>query len=359
MIGLASSVGMGGAVKLGGKALGRIAGRAAEAAESEVAGAAEEAESSVASSVEEGASCALSFAPDTQVATPSGERAIGTLQVGDHVTAYDPTTGKTSTQTVQHVWINHDTDLIDVTLRVADTQVAASDAKARRAAVAAHGLRAPPTDDAAELTAATTHDELIHTTAKHPWLTTDRGFVLAGTLHSGERVVREDGTPATVVAVVVRSGAADYYNLTVSVLHTYAVGSGRYVVHNCNPGETLSKYRSELQAGNKRTVAYADYNIGGEQGRIATVSGEASRSGAIGNPVRRLFTATATGDNPREFDAELKLLEHIGNKFADTPSARGTVDLFVDHDPCSSCQGVFEQFGNRFPNITLNWTWVR
>ena len=42
VIGLASSVGLGAAVKLGGKALGkalgRIAGRAAEAAESEVTG---------------------------------------------------------------------------------------------------------------------------------------------------------------------------------------------------------------------------------------------------------------------------------------------------------------------------------
>lgn len=45
----------------------------------------------------------LSFSADTLVATPSGERAIGTLKVGDQVTAYDPTTGKSSTQTVQHL----------------------------------------------------------------------------------------------------------------------------------------------------------------------------------------------------------------------------------------------------------------
>lgn len=36
--------------------------------------------------------------------------------MGDQVTAYDPATGKSSTQTVQHVWVNHDNDLLDVTL---------------------------------------------------------------------------------------------------------------------------------------------------------------------------------------------------------------------------------------------------
>jgi hypothetical protein len=63
-----------------------------------------------------GVGAGLSFSADTPVATPSGERAIGSLKVGDQVTAYDPSTGKSSTQTVQHVWVNHDHDLLDVTL---------------------------------------------------------------------------------------------------------------------------------------------------------------------------------------------------------------------------------------------------
>src|SRR5581483_10766176 len=63
-----------------------------------------------------GGACALSFAASTLVATPSGERAISSLQVGDTVNAYDPTTGRPSTQTVEATYINHDTDLLDVTL---------------------------------------------------------------------------------------------------------------------------------------------------------------------------------------------------------------------------------------------------
>jgi hypothetical protein len=54
-----------------------------------------------------------------------GAGATGSLTVGDQVTAYDPSTGKTSTQTVQHVWINHDHDLLDVTLRTEQPQSAA------------------------------------------------------------------------------------------------------------------------------------------------------------------------------------------------------------------------------------------
>ena len=49
--------------------------------------------------------------------------------------------------------------------------------------------------------------------------------MLAGDLRLGERVVRLDGTAATVAALAVRLGEADYYNLTVSQLHTYAVGA--------------------------------------------------------------------------------------------------------------------------------------
>src|SRR5579859_4786122 len=97
------------------------------------------------------ADCGLSFAAGTLVATPDGgERAIATLAVGDQVLATDPATHQTSAQTVQHVWLNHDSDLMDVTLRTsaAATTPAASDAagRQREAERAAHGRRAPPTD---------------------------------------------------------------------------------------------------------------------------------------------------------------------------------------------------------------------
>ena len=59
---------------------------------------------------------ACSFAASTLVATPRGERPIGSLKVGDPVIAYNPTTGQSEAEPVQHVWLNHDHDLVDVGL---------------------------------------------------------------------------------------------------------------------------------------------------------------------------------------------------------------------------------------------------
>ena len=184
-----------------------------------------------------GAGGVCSFAAETPVATPDGgEQAIGSLKVGDQVEAYDPTTGKPSAQTVEHVWVNHDHDLIDLTLQSDDESQAQPDetpTRQRDVAVASHGLRAPPRGAGA---GAHTTNETIHTTSEHPWLTAERGWVPAGALYVGEQVVRLDGGTATVISVRSAPGTATRYNLTVSHLHTFAVGAGRYVVHNfCGP----------------------------------------------------------------------------------------------------------------------------
>jgi RHS repeat-associated protein len=185
---------------------------------------------------------ALSFAAATLVATPGGEKPIAALKVGDQVTAYDPATGKTSTQTVQATFITHDTDLLDVTLRVpahpaskkATPQSGATAQQARAGAHQTPAAAAAPT--ATKASAANSQDEVVHTTANHPWYTADHGWQLAGVLLVGEPVMREDGTTAVVVALRVVPGAARMWDLTVSNVHTFAVGTGEYVVHNNNCG---------------------------------------------------------------------------------------------------------------------------
>jgi len=242
----------GGIGKYGGKILARVLRRGAGVARD-----AEGAEGAAAKAVR-GGGC--SFSADTAVATPTGEQAIGTLHVGDHVLAYDPQTGKASAQTVEHVWINHDTDLIDLTLRmVSDSPSHASaeaSGKQQDAELAAHGLRAPPADaqtaqqaevarqgqpDAASgavqgSNSSRAADETVHTTANHPWLTADRGWVAAGNLRIGEPVRRADGSAATVEGVRRVPGQGTMYDLTVSHIHTFAIGTGQYVVHNTGSG---------------------------------------------------------------------------------------------------------------------------
>jgi RHS repeat-associated protein len=201
----------------------------------------------------EGATCpGLSFSADTLVATPSGERAISTLHVGDQVLAYDPQTHQVSVQTVQHVWINHDTDLIDVTVQVQDAangQGVPSNvgSQAATGTPALHSANAKQHDQAQGATGpSTTHDETIHTTMKHPWLTSDQGWVTASQLKVGEPVVQADGKRAVVVALRVIPGAGTMYDLEVSNIHTFVVGIEQFVVHNCGV-DRGAKYEQDVR----------------------------------------------------------------------------------------------------------------
>ncbi len=85
-----------------------------------------------------------------------------------------------------------------------------------------------------------TPPQTLPTTASHPWLTADRGWVPAGALRLGEPLVTLTGATSssgTVAWVRVVPGQADRYNLTVAHDHTYAVGSGQVVVHNVDCGD--------------------------------------------------------------------------------------------------------------------------
>ncbi|HKV85619.1 MAG TPA: Hint domain-containing protein [Ktedonobacterales bacterium] len=90
----------------------------------------------------------------------------------------------------------------------------------------AHGAHAPPQ-------ASSTPDETIQMTTNHPWLTADHGWILASFLRVGEPVQRVDGSVAVVVGVRSEPGTVAMWDLTVSNVHTFAVGAGEYVVHNC------------------------------------------------------------------------------------------------------------------------------
>lgn len=81
-----------------------------------------------------------SFSPDTLVLLANGtKRPIAELKAGERVWSFDPETGHTSGQLVQAVLVNHDTELIDLTIT-----------------------------SPADVTS------VIHTTANHPFYSTDR-----------------------------------------------------------------------------------------------------------------------------------------------------------------------------------------
>ncbi len=151
-----------------------------------------------------------SFTSDTSVATDHGEQAIGKLHVGDKVWAYNPKTHKMELQPILHVWTHTDNDLVDVTIT---TTTPAHNGKA-----------------------ATRENEVVHTTSEHPFLTAEKGFVAASKLKVGMHVLRADGTVGVVTGWKLVHGKKTMYNLEVAQDHTFAVGQGKWVVHNeCGP----------------------------------------------------------------------------------------------------------------------------
>ncbi|WP_079602378.1 polymorphic toxin-type HINT domain-containing protein, partial [Mycobacteroides abscessus] len=169
-----------------------------------------------------------SFTPDTRVVLADGTtKAISTITASDLVLATDPATGVTAPQPVSGVWVNHDTDLLDLTITNSGGQTA-----------------------------------VVHTTAGHPFYRDNttagavtglaaktgapvRGWTNAADLRAGDRLTTATGsTPATVVNARVVTGQADMWDLTVENTHTFhlATPAGNVLVHNCTipkaaPGE--------------------------------------------------------------------------------------------------------------------------
>lgn len=127
---------------------------------------------------------------------------------------------------MEHVWIHQDDDLVDLTLH-GDPST--------QAHLVAGATKQQAVEGASVHATAAVADETVHTTGEHPWLTTDRSWVPAGGLRAGDRIIRLDGSTATITAVRVAQGVATMYNLTVSQVHTFAVGMGEFVVHNDCP----------------------------------------------------------------------------------------------------------------------------
>jgi len=135
------------------------------------------------------------------VITAQGEQAIGTIHPGETVEAYNPKTHQMELKPVLHVWINHDNDLVDLTLTT----------------------MTPVTHDKP----AVKTSEVIHTNKKHPFLTREKGFLPVGQIKLGMHVLRADGTYGVVTGWKVVPGTQVMYNLEVRITSSrwgWAVG---------------------------------------------------------------------------------------------------------------------------------------
>ncbi|MFE1322682.1 polymorphic toxin-type HINT domain-containing protein [Kitasatospora phosalacinea] len=185
---------------------------------------------------------ACSFSPDTPVLMGNGTtKPIAEITPGDQVEAADPDTGTDQgARTVTATWINHDEDLVDLTIQAGDGT-----------------------------------DQTIHTTSKHPfWDATTNTWVPASQLVPGVELATDAGAHIRIKAVTPTPGTADRHNLTVTELHTYYVlaGTTPVLVHNCDLHDIARAESAKSNTSNTAAAVARDTYTGvweyGESGMI-------------------------------------------------------------------------------------------
>ncbi|MEU4408617.1 DNRLRE domain-containing protein [Streptosporangium sp. NPDC023963] len=172
------------------------------------------------------------------------------------------------------------------------------------------------------------------------------------------------GAPFVVADAAVSSSEGDYAPAGWAAAGFLPFGqlarlAGRVVVG----AEEVAAVRTALAAsGNtiktKRNIAVAGYDIDGEMGNLAAVSGKNSPPGTVGLPANSRFKPNCTGGvdcHHRPADSEYKILEHLAEKL--TPSSRGTINLYSELEVCPSCSHVIDQFKSMFPGVKINVTY--
>ncbi|NJL55550.1 hypothetical protein HC928_10395 [bacterium] len=103
--------------------------------------------------------------------------------------------------------------------------------------------------------------ELLETTATHPFLTEGGLWVLAADLQPGMAVLSATGTSGVVEALIPTDRAQRMHNLEVDAVHTYFVGAGQWVVHNCQSGNPLHPDNSNRASSirNSLNIPYPNY----------------------------------------------------------------------------------------------------
>jgi pretoxin HINT domain-containing protein len=154
---------------------------------------------------DESAGCAgQSFTPSTEVLLANGTTIpIGEVKIGTMVMAANVKTGQVRAERVTHLWIDHDTDLMDVTVR----------------------------SQGVTFTIDATQHHLF-------WDVTTGSWTMANALNIGNQLRTPGDSLAYVVGTSVIAGASDMWDLTVGVQHdffvsTIATPQTGVLVHNC------------------------------------------------------------------------------------------------------------------------------
>ncbi|QXI31217.1 deaminase domain-containing protein [Pseudomonas vanderleydeniana] len=118
--------------------------------------------------------------------------------------------------------------------------------------------------------------------------------------------------------------------------------------------ERVAEIRKQYELYPNRNVAVARFTIDGKSSELIGISGARERAGTVSAPVIKIFDTVRTGDNSRELDSEYKILSAMAADM--TASSKGAVALYSELRLCVSCDGVVEQFRQRFPDVVVDVT---
>ncbi len=136
------------------------------------------------------------FVAGTMILTASGLVAIEAIKAGDEVISTNADTFEVAEKTVLETYIRETTELVHLTI----------------------------------------NGELIKTTYEHPFYVKEHGFVNAGELYIGDKLLDSNGSTLIVEDRKVETidEPVKVYNFQVEDFHTYHVGENCILVHNAN-----------------------------------------------------------------------------------------------------------------------------
>ncbi|WP_343224490.1 polymorphic toxin-type HINT domain-containing protein [Paenibacillus sp. ACRRX] len=146
------------------------------------------------------------FSAGTKIQTDEGLKVIEDIQVGDKVLAKSEETGETAYKAVEETFN-----------RTAD-----------------------------EVYVIEVKQEKITTTEEHPFWIEGKGWVEAGDLSVGDKLVDRDGQEYPIESITVRTEPTKVYNFRVQGYHNYFVTDLRIWTHNCGGGDSAGQEQDLL-----------------------------------------------------------------------------------------------------------------
>jgi len=89
--------------------------------------------------------------------------------------------------------------------------------------------------------------EVVHTNKKHPFLTIEQGFLPVVSVKVGMHIERADGRVGIVTVWKRVPDITMMYNLEVAQDHTFTVGDGQWIVHNCDAADWIKQLPKDPQ----------------------------------------------------------------------------------------------------------------